>query len=184
MKIYLIRHTQPAVEKGICYGSTDLDVAETFEIEAAAIKAVVPEITNQTKIFSSPLQRCYKLAQYLAVGHPVVIDERLTEISFGDWEMQPWRSFGKETLIKWKAEFVHTPCPNGEPFQSVFDRVLSFYQELLELEADQVFVVNHSGIIRAFLCHLQGIPLENAFDEQFGFGVVFEIEKGTVSRIK
>ena len=36
MKIYLIRHTQPDVEKGICYGSSDLDVAATFEAEAAA----------------------------------------------------------------------------------------------------------------------------------------------------
>ena len=184
MKIYLIRHTQPDIEKGICYGSTDLDVAATFLEEAAAVKAVLPAITPQTKIFSSPLQRCHKLAQFIAHKHPVTIEQRLTEISFGDWEMQPWRSFGKETLIKWKANFVHTPCPNGEAFQSVFDRVETLYEEVLKMEADQVFLVNHSGVIRAFLCLLQDIPLPNAFDEQFGFGVVFEIENGIVKRLK
>ncbi|MEM1120375.1 MAG: alpha-ribazole phosphatase [Bacteroidota bacterium] len=184
MKIYLIRHTQPAIEKGICYGSTDLDVAETFLAEAAAVKAVLPEITSQTKILSSPLQRCHKLAQFIADKHPVTVEERLTEISFGDWEMQPWRSLGKETLIKWKANFVHTPCPNGEPFQSVFDRVKSLYEEILKMEVDQVFLVNHSGVIRAFLCLLQDIPLDNAFDEQFGFGVVFEVENKEVKRLK
>jgi len=108
----------------------------------------------------------------------------VTEISFGDWEMQPWRSFGKETLIKWKDNFVQTPCPNGESFQSVFDRAKEVYGEVIEMEADQVFLVNHSGVIRAFLCHLTGIPLQNAFDEQFGFGVVFELDNGTVKRLK
>ena len=184
MKIYLIRHTQPDIEKGICYGSSDLDVAATFIEEATAVKAVLPAISASTKILSSPLQRCHKLARFIAGDHPVTIEKRLTEITFGDWEGKPWRSFGKETLIKWKANFVHTPCPNGESFQSVYDRVLSLYEEVLKMEADQVFLVNHSGVIRAFLCHLQNIPLENAFDEQFGFGVVFEIDKGKVIRLK
>lgn len=184
MKIYLIRHTQPDVEKGICYGSSDLDVAATFEAEATEVKAVLPTITKCTKILSSPLQRCHKLAQFIAKDHPVIIEKRLTEISFGEWELKPWRSFGKETLIKWKANFVHTPCPGGEAFQSVYDRALELYKEVVEMDADQVFLVNHSGVIRAFLCHLQGIPLPNAFDEQFGFGVVFEIEKGKVKRLK
>ena len=182
MKIYLIRHTQPDVEKGICYGSADLDVAATFKVEAADVKAVLPTITKDTKILSSPLQRCHKLAQFIAKDHPVTIEKRLTEISFGEWELKPWHSFGKETLIKWKDNFVHTPCPGGEAFQSVYDRALELYKEVLEMEADQVFLVNHSGVIRAFLCHLQGIPLPNAFDEQFGFGVVFEIEKGNVQK--
>ncbi len=184
MKIYLIRHTQPDIAKGICYGSSDLDVATTFPVEATAVKAVLPTITTHTKILSSPLQRCHKLAQFIASGQPIRVEERLTEISFGDWELQPWRSFGKETLIKWKANFVHTPCPNGEAFQSVFDRAKELYEEVLQMDADQIFLVNHSGVIRAFLCHLQGIPLENAFDEQFGFGVVFKIENGTVKRLK
>jgi len=160
MKIYLIRHTQPDVEKGICYGSSDLDVVATFPAEAAAVKAVLPTITKTTKILSR------------------------TEISFGDWEMKPWRSFGKETLIKWKDNFVHTPCPNGEAFQSVFDRAKALYGEVIKMDADQVFLVNHSGVIRAFLCLLQDIPLPNAFDDQFGFGVVFEIENGVVKRLK
>jgi len=184
MKIYLIRHTQPDIDKGICYGSTDLDVAATFAAEAAEVKAVLPGITPQTKILSSPLQRCHKLAQFIADDHPITIEQRLTEISFGDWEMQPWRSFGKETLIKWKANFVHTPCPNGEAFQSVFDRAKELYGEVMNMDADQVFLVNHSGVIRAFLCLLQGTPLQNAFDEQFGFGVVFELEDGKVKRLK
>ena len=30
MEIFLIRHTTPKIEKGICYGQTDLDITTTF----------------------------------------------------------------------------------------------------------------------------------------------------------
>jgi alpha-ribazole phosphatase len=184
MEIYLIRHTKPAIEKGICYGISDLDVAASFEVEALNVKNKLPEIGQKAKIFSSPLQRCSKLAQYIAQNHPVEIDQRLIEISFGDWELKPWKSIGMETLMTWKKGFVHTPSPNGEAFQSVFDRVKLVYQAVLELDAEQVFLVCHSGVIRAFLCHLQGTPLFNAFDDQFGFGVVFKIENNEVVKIE
>ena len=32
MELILIRHTTPAIEKGICYGQSDLNVADSFEI--------------------------------------------------------------------------------------------------------------------------------------------------------
>lgn len=38
MKITLIRHTSVAVENGICYGWTDVDVAPSFKAEASQVK--------------------------------------------------------------------------------------------------------------------------------------------------
>ena len=60
MEIYLIRHTTPAVGKGICYGQTDLDITDSFKEEVAAIIPHLPD--NIQTVFSSPLQRCKKLA--------------------------------------------------------------------------------------------------------------------------
>jgi alpha-ribazole phosphatase len=40
--IFLIRHTTPAVAKGICYGQTDLDITESFVEEAEAIRGHLP----------------------------------------------------------------------------------------------------------------------------------------------
>ena len=37
MEIYLIRHTTPKIEKGICYGQADLNVADSFEEEINVI---------------------------------------------------------------------------------------------------------------------------------------------------
>ena len=39
MEVILIRHTHVGVEKGTCYGWTDVPVADTFEEEAAVTKA-------------------------------------------------------------------------------------------------------------------------------------------------
>ena len=184
MLIYLIRHTQPDVPKGICYGRTDLDVAHSFESEATAVQRVLPSVTDRTRIISSPLLRCRKLADFLAKGHLVSEDDRLAEINFGEWEMQPWKSIGQEILLAWRQQFVDVPSPAGEAYRTVYERAMNLRTELAYLDADQVFLVTHSGIIRAFLCHYNQIPLDQAFDEQFGYGVVFEVENDLVQRIK
>ena len=67
--IYLIRHTTPAVAKGVCYGQTDLDITETFLEEAEVIRQVLP--AGIAAVHSSPLQRCARLARHLFPGHSI-----------------------------------------------------------------------------------------------------------------
>ena len=43
MEIYLVRHTTPAIKKGVCYGQTDVDLnSDTFESELREIKNKLP----------------------------------------------------------------------------------------------------------------------------------------------
>jgi len=88
MKLWLIRHTNVNVAPGICYGQTDVDVAETFENEAQVIKKQIENIEFD-KVYSSPLIRCKKLAEYL-FNTNIKYDTRLRELNFGEWEMQAW----------------------------------------------------------------------------------------------
>ena len=46
-EIYLIRHTTPEVEKGVCYGQTDLNLKNTFPQEAKRIKEITPNTIHQ-----------------------------------------------------------------------------------------------------------------------------------------
>ena len=55
--------TTPAVDKGICYGQTDLDVTESFFEEAEMILRALPP--GIVAVYSSPLQRCTRLARHL-----------------------------------------------------------------------------------------------------------------------
>ena len=38
MKLILVRHTSVAVEKGVCYGRTDVPLADSFPDEAREVK--------------------------------------------------------------------------------------------------------------------------------------------------
>jgi len=166
MEIYLIRHTTPAVERGICYGFSDIDVAPTFESEAARIKALMP--TKPMDVYASPLQRCSKLATYL-YGSDFTTDRRLMELNFGDWEMQRWDDMGPDALQKWMDDFVYTRVPNGESYEDLYLRALDMLNEVISKGRDAV-LVTHSGIIRALLAHVSGTSLEKSFDRRTEYG--------------
>ena len=63
MDIVLVRHTSVGVPKGTCYGWSDVPVAETFEDEAAETKRNLGTDAFDA-VFSSPLTRARKLAEY------------------------------------------------------------------------------------------------------------------------
>ncbi len=186
MNIYLIRHTTPKVDKGICYGATDLPVVKTFPSEAQAVKSVLPIFQNTTTVYSSPLIRCHQLAQFIAPPQRIIVEPSFREISFGDWEMHLWKSIDKTIIKNWFENFVHIPPPNGEAFQTVYDRTIKALEIAKSNSTDQLWIVAHSGIIRAILCYYQDIPLKDAFKSNMEYGAVYKIEDGTkeVSQLK
>ena len=186
MDIYLIRHTTPKVDKGICYGATDLPVVETFPTEAKAVKAALPIYQATTTVYSSPLIRCHQLAQFIAPPQHIIVESSLREISFGDWEMHPWKSIDKTVMKNWFDNFVNIPPPNGEAFQTVYDRTIKALEVAKSKSKNQLWIVAHSGIIRAILCHYQSTPLKDAFKANMEYGAVYKIDDLTkeVSQLK
>ena len=87
MEVVLIRHTRVNVPKGMCYGQTDVAVADTFEQEAAITKLNLSQHLPFDQVFSSPLTRARQLAVYCGYMKPV-LDDRIMEMSMGVWEMQ------------------------------------------------------------------------------------------------
>ena len=79
MQLHLIRHPRPDVAPGICYGQTDLGLAESAAAVAARLRPLLPE---SFALHASPLARARLLAE--ALGTPR-LDNRLKEIHFGDW---------------------------------------------------------------------------------------------------
>src|ERR1700742_1932846 len=99
--IYLIRHTTPAVAKGICYGQTDLDITESFAEEAEAIREHLP--SGIVSVYSSPLRRCSQLARYLFPDRLPTLLNQLMEVHCGEWEMRSWDELPKEEVEPWMA---------------------------------------------------------------------------------
>jgi alpha-ribazole phosphatase len=175
--IYLIRHTTPAVGKGICYGQTDLDVTESFMDEAAIIRQHLPPAFSS--VYSSPLQRCSRLAELLFPAHPIGLHPALMEIHCGEWEMRSWDDLPKEEIDPWMKDFVQIRIPGGESYLDLHRRVTKTFtgiQEEARRQESPVAIVAHGGVIRSILSHITGTALIDSFR-------VFTLHYGCVIRV-
>ncbi|MDE5611332.1 MAG: alpha-ribazole phosphatase family protein, partial [Odoribacter sp.] len=145
MKITLIRHTSVAVEPGICYGWSDVNVATSFETEASRVKAALAGKSFDIA-YSSPLSRCHKLANFCGFPHPIV-DERLKELNFGKWEMQKWDDITDPALQRWYDDWIHTPAGGAESYEDQCARVAAFLRELLHSGHAHPCIFTHRGVI-------------------------------------
>ena len=175
MEIYLIRHTTPKIGKGICYGQTDLEVEITFfEKELQAIQQKLPDTFDQ--VYTSPLMRCQQLAKRL--DDRPVLDERLMELNFGDWENKSWGDINQTELNAWMQDFVHTKASNGESYLDLHQRTLDFIDMLSNEHKDRIAIVTHAGNIRSFVSYVLDLPLENSFRIQLKYGSVVRVALG------
>lgn len=201
--LYLVRHTRTAMEQGICYGQTDVEVAGDFERAAQGIKDKLSGVAFD-RVYSSPLKRCHRLAKVLAqnsvagealsslldksVSHAstqkVVVDERLMEMNFGDWEQRSWEEiYALPEGKRWFADYISTACPEGESFTDLLDRVSGFMRMLDETPQQNVLIVAHAGTIRAMLVYLGFTTAGAAFTIPVEYGEVVKIEKNSFRRI-
>lgn len=174
MEIYLIRHTTPDVERGVCYGQADIDVTETFEAEAILIREHVP--AHITQIHSSPLQRCRKLAELLFPDYSIVYHDALKEINCGDWELKKWDEIDKEEIQPWMDDFVNVRIPNGENYVLLYERTAALFEQLSN--ASPAVIVTHGGVIRSILSYITNTALKDSFGAfSLHYGCVVKITK-------
>ncbi|UZO80777.1 alpha-ribazole phosphatase [Aquimarina sp. ERC-38] len=173
MEIHLIRHTTPDIQKGICYGQSDIGVAATFSSEVKEIQKQIP-LDASTVIYSSPLQRCMQLAN--SFGLPVIQDSRLREVNFGTWELQAWDAIPQNEMEPWMKNFVSVAPPSGESYEAVQKRVLASFTEILQSSSKSVIICTHASPLRIILSNLKEIPLKDSFSLTVAYGQVFKIQ--------
>ena len=169
MELILVRHTKVAVE-GVCYGFSDVDLADTFEEEKDEVLKKV-DSTNSV-IFSSPLSRCTKLASHISSKYKS--DERIKELNFGDWEMKKWDDLSDPEFDVWMNDYINYKCPNGESLLDMKDRVEAFYKGIATGNYDKVILVTHGGVIRLFHHLINGIYLDEIFNIKIEYGDVIK----------
>ena len=155
MNLWLVRHAQPLIEPGICYGATNVaaDGAAT-ELAAEALAAVLP---LHSRMQVSTLQRCEQLAQAVCGLRPDLIlkaEPRLVEMNFGTWEGQRWADIARNELDAWTTDFAHWRCGGGECVQDFMQRIASVWDECRAQSASAqsgagVVWITHAGVIRA-----------------------------------
>jgi alpha-ribazole phosphatase len=173
--IVALRHTPVNSPQGICYGHSDVPLAASFPEDSKRVGEDLKSF-HWDYVFSSPSARCAKLAEALCPSNiKVQTDQRLMELNFGQWELQHWDEIYQQPQAKlFFRDYVNHPCPGGESYAMLIDRVQSFLDSLKSLPVhSQTLVVTHGGPIRAMHVIMKNMDAARAFDIKVGYGQWF-----------
>lgn len=166
MELYIVRHGQTSWNAaGRLQGTVDIELNSVGREAAIALgEKLEREGVVFDCIYTSPLLRAYETAALIRGRQniPIIRDDRLREISFGDsegeeaknWlhEDSPYRHF-------FDAPEKYQPPKNGESLESVIARTGEFLEEVLRpLAKDnkRVLIVAHGALNKGLMCHLEG----------------------------
>lgn len=148
----LLRHgeTSHSVRR-VFSGSSDPVLTPEGRAQARAAAKRLADVPYDV-VVSSPLRRAVATAEQLA--HEVLLDDRLRETDFGDWEGRTFAEIREEwpdELNAWLADEKVAP-PGGESFADVEIRVREALDDLRERYAGStVVVVTHVTPIKTLV---------------------------------
>lgn len=180
MALVLIRHPQPDVAAGICYGTTDLALRAPAAVSAQEMSLRPIALAQApSHMACSPLRRCAELGVALAARQPNVpltFDARLQELDFGNWEMQPWDSIGKPAMDAWIASGFDAHH-GGESLQALDARVASWLEDAQSTYAanQTLWVITHAGVIRSILRQKNICNFEESLKYPIDYGHFIQI---------
>ena len=161
MRLYIIRHGETTWNKEKRFqGQTDIPLAENGVALAQKIGAAMQDIPFDY-IISSPLTRALQTAKLITKGRPIPLftDERIKEISFGDWEGKTVTSDDPD-LHTYLESFFTTPLqcirpPHGETFKDVCIRTKAFLTNLIQNPkySDANILISTHGVAGRCLLH-------------------------------
>lgn len=176
MRIYLIRHSRPDIAEGTFYGHADVGVTEPEFANTVSEINQKTKIQNLKHIYTSPLKRCYSLAQTLDAGYAEIhSDKRIMELNFGDWERSKWDKVDPKALEDWINDYVNSPTPGGESYLDLYNRVSEFWDELIKHTEGPLAVVTHGGVIKCILSRILESPLKKSYAIKVHYGALISV---------
>lgn len=200
MQLYLVRHgeTKWNREKRY-YGSSDIPLNERGKQQAEQVARLLEEVSFD-RIYTSPLLRAKQTTfliqqQNKQIEKTKIIETKLlSEQSLGIFEGYTYhelkQKFPKE-LQKWNQNWK-AGIPEGESFFELYERVLTFCQEVLELEGigreqgmiqrkkmnqqqEKILLVSHEAVFKCLCILLLKMKADSIWN--------FTFEQGAYSRI-
>jgi broad specificity phosphatase PhoE len=164
-RVLLWRHGRTAHnEEGRLQGQSDIPLDDVGLWQARTAAAAIAARYRPTRIVVSDLARARVTADFLAamVGLEPVVDPRVRERSFGDWEGLT----ATEIAVRWPADHAawsqggEPHRPGGESRAAVATRMIeavTAHTEELD-DDDTLLVVSHGAAIGLAVAGLLGLP--------------------------
>ena len=162
MKLYVARHGQTDwnVENKVC-GSTNRPLTEQGKEQAKALAEKMKD-KNIDVIIASPMLRAMQTAGAvsLATGIPVIMDERLREHDYGEFE-----GFDRSRDEYWQQKYLFaTKFPKGESVLQLAHRVYSLLEDVKKAYPDKtVLLVCHGGVSRMIKTYFDDMTNDEFF---------------------
>lgn len=166
LRVYLLRHgeTQYNADGNRYCGRTDIGLTPKGFAQAKQVYTLLKD-EKIDAVYSSPLIRAKTTAD-IATGVSAIVDRRLIEVDFGNWEGKTKAEFIDEDPVSWQ-KWVENPelvraGVAGESGAEVITRMESFFDEMLiEHHNESIVVVAHNGVNRLYMAYKLGMPLQN-----------------------
>jgi len=158
MEILLTRHgqTQWNLLKKV-QGKADIELNEKGIKQAEITKDCLKD-EKIDLILCSPLKRARQTAEIINQGRNIriIIDERISERDFGEFEGMAKTDFDYNSFWSYKQNLKYDKAENIKDF---FARVYDFLDSVKEQYAGKrILIVAHGGISMAAKCYFEGIP--------------------------
>lgn len=178
MELYIIRHGETVWNaKGLLQGKQDIELNQNG-IEAAVNFGKQVSGLCFDRIYCSPLKRAVKTAELIrgelsgvinstVDSVPIVREERLRELSFGDCEGTDFRCW-KDPECKYHWFFddpsKYEPPANGESLLDLCERTKNFIQTEIEPNVDsfsRIMIVAHGALNAGIMTYLENRDLSH-----------------------
>ncbi len=154
--IHVVRHGRTeANASGLLLGRANPDLDATGREQAAALAAALPD---DVVVISSPLARTRQTAAAIDPSHRV--DDRLIELDYGEFDLQPLSDIPAATWADWRADPTFAP-PGGESLAELYERVAELLDEIAPMAEDRdVVLVSHVSPIKAAMAWALGVGID------------------------
>jgi broad specificity phosphatase PhoE len=189
-RLFLVRHGETDWNReGRLQGGKDipLNALGRMQAEEAArrLKALTPDYAI-IDYLCSPMERARETMAILRreldlPPEAFRIDERLRELTFGDWEGFTWREIRKSAnasereraQARERDKWGFVP-PGGESYRMLAERI----RPVLERLAPDTVMVSHGGVARAVLALIGAVGTADAARVEIWQGKILVVEGG------
>ena len=196
LKLYFVRHGETAAnQQGVYYGSSNLPLTEQGKLQMQQVGKMLATVRFDN-VLASGLQRAQQSAQILLAENQqmlptIIIEPKLNELDFGDWEGRHYQELmqqDNERYSAWCNNWQTYAPPNGESFQQFKQRVdHAITGQIISHDDQTLLIVGHQGSLRVLLLSLLQLPEKVFWQFSFQQGtyslLTFQHQHGNIEKI-
>ncbi len=172
--LYIMRHGKTDWnEQHRLQGRTDIPL-NAAGIEMAKKAAVEYKDIHLDVCYCSPLTRARQTAQLVLEGRkdkvPVIIDERLIEMGFGEYEgiKDSFNIPDCNVNVLFNNPAAYVPDKGAESLDELFARTGQFINDIVKPGLNNrkdILIVGHGAMNSSIICQIRGQSYEHLWDE-------------------